>query len=576
MSEKHYGNVIVNEIKDFQRLRHIHWRAPTVMGAGFLGGVVLMTSHHAIYQSLSGEPADNALLQLWAIRAGTALAFLSKLCLAIGTGVAYDQWMWVNLHSKPHEIGSLDSMFAILGNAFEFLAVRIWWRRPVLTFLAAMTWLLPISAIITPGTLSVQPVLVSQNGTLIVPQRPFTTDSNAFCGVISDGNTTTYASMATGLSNPTFATVLSNSVLPLESSSTNLTFKLQFFGPAVTCNMSSSEEFSWAKRAILEYETMTDTRVFYYGWAPQPGWGPDVNGSFFASTDLQIGNNRLDFVSKDAARVFIYLNTTGVDETGNRIPGFDGKAEAQMITCALYNASYDAHFAVKSTGAQFITAFPRFENWMPALSTMEGTLEDPRVRQQMNMQAVMESFVMMVNGPITYSNDISFPTINSVYGLAMNKALFPAQPGLNQTALTLRQAKQNEMLFQNITLSMRYSVVSGSVGDDQTVAAAVRQRFESQFVYEPRTLLIAYGLGAFFALICVLLGVHALLHNGASYTNSFSTIVRVTRDPALSRLIAEEGDLQGAEPVPKHIRRAELRLGRSAKSLSPSYASSWI
>ncbi|KIW89847.1 uncharacterized protein Z519_09276 [Cladophialophora bantiana CBS 173.52] len=576
MSEKRYGNVIVNEIKDSQRLRYIHWRAPTVMGAGFLGGVVLMTSHHAFYQSLSRQPADNALLQLWAIRAGTALAFLSKLCLAIGTGVAYDQWMWVNLHSKPHEMGSLDSMFAILGNAFEFLAVRIWWRRPVLAFLAAMTWLLPLSAIITPGTLSVQPVLVSQNGTLIVPQRPFTTDSNAFCGVISDGNTTTYASMATGLSNPTFATVLSNSVLPLRSSSTNLTFNLQFFGPAVTCNMSSSEEFSWAKKAMLEYENMTDTRVFYYGWAPQSGWGPDVNGSFFASTDVQIGNNRLDFVSKDAARVFIYLNTTGVDETGNRIPGFDGEAEAQMITCALYNASYDAHFAVKSTGAQFITSSPQFENWMPALSTMEGTLEDLRVRQQMNMQAVMESFVMMVNGPITYSNDISFPTINSVYGLAMNKALFPAQPALNQTALALRQAKQNEMLFQNITLSMRYSVVSGSVGDDQTIAAAVRQRFESQFVYEPRTLLIAYGLSTFFALICVLLGVHALLHNGASYTNSFSTIVRVTRDPALSRLIADEGDLQGAEPVPKHIRKAELRLGRSAKSLSLSYASSWI
>jgi hypothetical protein len=74
----------------------------------------------------------------------------------------------------------------------------------------------------------------------------------------------------------------------------------------------------------------------------------------------------------------------------------------------------------------------------------------------------------------------------------------------------------------------------------------------------------------------VLLGVHALLRNGASYTNSFSTIVRVTRDPALSRLIADEGDLQGAEPVPKHIRRAEVRLGRNAKSTSPSYASSWI
>ncbi|KAJ9616449.1 hypothetical protein H2200_000167 [Cladophialophora chaetospira] len=576
MSGKHSTHVIALEAKDFSRLGHIHWRAPTVMGTSFILGVIAMGFHHALYQTLSGETADNALLQLWAIRAGTAIAFLSKLFLAIGTGVAYDQWMWVDLHAKPHEIGSLDSMFSILGNAFEFLAVRVWIKRPVLTFLAAVTWLLPISAIITPGTLSVQPVAVSSNGTLSVPQRAYTTNSDLYCGVTTDGNTTSYATMATGLMNPTFSTVLSNSVLPVQASSSNLTYNLQFFGPAVSCETAGDEAFSWAKKAMLEYENMTDTRVFYFGWAPQAGWGPNVNGSFFASTDLQIGNNRLDLISADAARMFIYLNTTGVDESGDRIPGFSGQAAAQMLTCKLYNASYDAHFEVKSTGAQLISAATNFENWMPAIETMEGTPDEPLVSRQMNMQAVMEAFAMMVTGPITYSNDVDFPTINSVYALGMNQDLFPSRPGLTQTEMTARQARQNEMLFQNITLSMRYSVISGQIGADTTTAPANRLTFQSQFVYEPRTLLIAYGISMLFALICVLLGVHALLRNGASYTNSFSTVVRVTRDPALSRLIADEGDLQGAEPVPKHIRRAEVRLGRNAKSNSPSYSSSWI
>ncbi|EXJ62089.1 hypothetical protein A1O7_02522 [Cladophialophora yegresii CBS 114405] len=576
MLEKQPQTVLSVEVKDFSRLSHIHWRAPTVMGVGFLLGIVLMGLHHALYQTLSGEPADHALLQLWAIRGGTAIAFLSKLAMAIGTGVAYDQWMWVDLHAKPHEIGSLDSMFAVLGNAFEFLAVGVWVRRPVLAFLAAVTWLLPISAIITPGTLSIQPVIVATNGTLKVPQREYTTNNNLYCGVTTNGDTTMYATMATGLLNPTFSTVLSNSVLPVQSSSSNLTYNLQFFGPAISCDLAGGEAFAWAKKAMLQYENMTDSRVFYFGWAPQPGWGPEVNGSFFASTDVQIGNNRLDFTSQDAARVFIYLNTTGVDESGNRIPGFAGEPEAQMMTCKLYNASYAAHFEVKSTGAQFITASPTFENWMPALATMQGTPAEPLVSRQMNMQAVMEAFAMMVTGPITYSNDVNFPTTNSVYSLGMNQALFPSRPGLTQTEMTMRQARQNEMLFQNITLSMRYSVVSGHIGPDSTTAPANRQVFQSQFVYEPRTLLIAYGISALFALICVLLGVHALLRNGASYTSSFSTIVRVTRDRALSRLIADEGDLQGAEPVPKHIRRAGVRLGRNAKSGSPTYASSWI
>lgn len=268
--------------------------------------------------------------------------------------------------------------------------------------------------------------------------------------------------MATGLLNPTFSTVLSNEVLPVQPSITNLTYDLQFFGPAVSCQQSLDQDYQLAKRAILDYENMTNSRVFYFGWAPQAGWGPGVNGSFFASTDLQIGNNRLDFLSSDAARIFIYLNTTGVDESGSPIP-FDGTADAQMITCYLYNASYATHFDIRSTGEQRIAANTTFQNWMPALNTVPGIPEDPRVSRQMNMQAVMEAFAMMNTGPVQYSNDISFPTTNSVYALSMNPNYFPSQPGLNQTQMTLRKARQNEELFQNITLSMRYSLVSGYV-----------------------------------------------------------------------------------------------------------------
>lgn len=110
------------------------------MGSSFLGGLVFMAAHHALYIVMNGQLANDSLLQLWIIRAGTALAFLSKLLLAIATSIAYDQWLWVDLHSKSHDIASLDSLFAVLGNAFEFLTMRLWMRRPALTFLAAVTW----------------------------------------------------------------------------------------------------------------------------------------------------------------------------------------------------------------------------------------------------------------------------------------------------------------------------------------------------------------------------------------------------------------------------------------------------
>ncbi|KAL2426713.1 hypothetical protein ABEF95_012020 [Exophiala dermatitidis] len=572
--EKAYENVVVSEVKEFQSLHHIHWRAPTVMGVSFLGAVVLMALHHTLYQTVDGQPATAAVIQSWVNRAGTALAFVSKLCLAIGTGVAYDQWMWVDLHSKPHQVRSLDTMFSILQNAFGFLHLRLWSMRPALAFLAAVTWLLPIAAIFTPGTISVQPVLVTENGTLQVPQRAYTTAGQLYCGTAIQNDTTTYQSLATGLLNPTFATVLSNSVLPVPASSMNLTYDLDFYGPAVSCQPSSVRDFQLAKQAIAEFENMTDGRVFYYGWVPQPGWGPGVNGSFFDSTDLRIGNFRIDFQSQDAARVFVYLNTTGVDAKGGRAP-FVGTPAAQMITCALYNASYAAHFEVKSTGGQQVTADHTFQNWMAAYSTVNGTTEDPLVTRQMNIQAVMEAFGMMIVGPVTFSNVNQGPTSNSVYSLSMNPALFPSQPGLNQTGMTLRLSTLYEDLAQNITLSMLYGVLPGVDYSGQTDAAVIKSTFQPQFVYQPRTLLVTYGVSTLFAFICVVMGVHALLHNGASYTNSFSTIVRVTRDPSFSRLIADEGDLQGAEPVPRHIREAEIRLGRSAK-VSASHASSWL
>lgn len=306
-----------------------------------------------------------------------------------------------------------------------------------------------------------QPVAVFDNGSLVVPERDYTTTSRLYCGMTTDGNTTSYTTFATGLLNPTFSTLLSNSIIPVQPSSSNLTYNTQFFGPAVSCGLAGDEAFAWAKAAMLEYENMTSSRVSYFGWAPQPGWGPDVNGSFFASTDLQIGNNRLDIISTDAARVFIYMNTTGIDEESNLIPDYTGPSEAQMLTCKLYNASYDTHFEVLSTGAQFITGKPTFQNWMPALSVMPGTPDDPRVSRQMNMQAVMESFAMMVIGPVVYSSQAGFPAIDSVYALSMNQALWPSSPALTQTEMTMRQASQYEALFQNITLSMRYSVVSG-------------------------------------------------------------------------------------------------------------------
>lgn len=308
----------------------------------------------------------------------------------------------------------------------------------------------------------VQPTEQYQNETLIIPQREYTTTTKLYCGTAGDEESTSYISMATGLLNPTFATLLANNVLSVQGSNTNLTYDLKFIGPAVSCMQSDDSDFQLAKKAMGEYEDQKETRVLYFAWVPQPGWGPGVNGSFFASPDVEIANFRLDFESEDAARVFIYLNTTGVSESGKRT-AFQEPPSAQMITCLLFNSSYQTHFEVKSTGEQRITAATAFLNWMPAVAAINAPASDPSVRTQMNMQAVMESFGMMVSGPILFPSSDTETSINAVYALGMNPAMYPARQNLTQSQMTERMIKQSEALFQNITLSMRYGMVAGYV-----------------------------------------------------------------------------------------------------------------
>jgi len=112
-----------------------------------------------------------------------------------------------------------------------------------------------------------------------------------------------------------------------------------------------------------------------------------VNGSFFASADVEIANYRLDFDSVEAARLFIYLNTTGLSDQAKRM-ALQKPPHAQMIACLLYNSTYETHLDVKSTGEQHITATTKFLNWMPAVATFTASASAPSVRIQTNTQAI--------------------------------------------------------------------------------------------------------------------------------------------------------------------------------------------
>lgn len=78
------------------------------------------------------------------------------------------------------------------------------------------------------------------------------------------------------------------------------------------------------------------------------------------------------------------------------------------------------------------------------------------------------------------------------------------------------------------------------------------------YTYDPKNLFISYGIALFFALIANILGALAYVSNGVSHDNSFSSIVRATRNPDL--IDFEQRRVPGALPLGRQLGEKVLRL----------------
>lgn len=78
------------------------------------------------------------------------------------------------------------------------------------------------------------------------------------------------------------------------------------------------------------------------------------------------------------------------------------------------------------------------------------------------------------------------------------------------------------------------------------------------YVYDPKNLYLSYGIALFLALLAIILGALAYVSNGVSHDNSFSSIVRATRNPEL--LDFDQRRTPGALPLDKNLGQTVLRL----------------
>lgn len=82
---------------------------------------------------------------------------------------------------------------------------------------------------------------------------------------------------------------------------------------------------------------------------------------------------------------------------------------------------------------------------------------------------------------------------------------------------------------------------------------------QTVYVYAADKLWAAYGAAALCTLVCVLIGVVIIMASGATYNNSFSTILRVARAAELSTEVKKD-DLDGKSPLPAYLAQATVSI----------------
>lgn len=118
----------------------MHWRAPTLILGLLAIGIALALGHHFYYRSLNGTAVSSDTRQEWALRFGTAFAFLTQSSLVASAGVAYTQRVWVTVKKKASPLRTLDNVFSLQNTLWSFFSWEVLAKAKALYLLGICIW----------------------------------------------------------------------------------------------------------------------------------------------------------------------------------------------------------------------------------------------------------------------------------------------------------------------------------------------------------------------------------------------------------------------------------------------------
>ncbi|KAJ9300723.1 hypothetical protein DTO271G3_1887 [Paecilomyces variotii] len=577
---------------------NIYLSAPASMLLALTAGIIMTLVHHFFYQRLDGErvpDVDYKVLnvpytisdQQINISAGTVWAYLVKLLLGLAATTAYQQLLWKAIKSRTTKVAVIDDIFSVAENVFSLLRWSLWRNYPPIMLLGLIGWLLPVASVITPATLSVQPTLLSTSSLMRVPGVNFTNMN--FSQVIWGGEgPIQYLSSQDSVRRVAELAAAEGEILPIPAPNVNSSWQVNFHGPALSCNPVNDSLRNDIGQNILQvsYENM-GIDYGYLSWTPARNSSLPfyLNGSgsyVLKANPLETGGS---FGESMTAPLSLFV---GVFPTVNTVCDWIDPGNlpcntttyllenSTILQCSLYNTSYNTNFTYVN-GAQTVTiSLGGVLNSVPFVGEIFYNWTDPNVtissyvlssRENFAYQSVMESFGRLLVGSIRNPPISDTDSISGVYQTApptsvMSTALSetPEFSFLNSDESISFSNNQSfsdaiEDMFQNITVSlMSLSQVqtdsSSPYARSDTNVTIIENR--NTYAYSRAILWITYGIAIFLTLLSVLLGMLANRANQGSYSSTFSTIMRTTRNATLSSEI-RPADCSGKDPLPEYV-----------------------
>ena len=300
--------------------------------------------------------------------------------------------------------------------------------------------LLPIAAIIAPGTLIVATVPRTTILSQIVPQLDLRNKPDTFGLFVAISTTTVFFDATSDVIRLSLASASSKSILQITPPQPNSSYSLDFRGPTLSCWPAADSELE-SFRKQLDNFTAGDSAVNYFSWTPE-GDHPNIDDPIpFDTADFRPYDDRES--NNTSPTLFMWA---GADNATYLHTG-------TLIGCSLNSVTYTVDFHFEDTQQ---TLDVKRGNDLTKYIVGGFNSSDPELDAKYNAtipyQAIMSAFGRIMVGSII----VGF-TSAAVAAAATTLSTLVQSTGLNSllySADNATLAHAVEEMFQNITFSL--------------------------------------------------------------------------------------------------------------------------